>query len=84
MQDDHRSACGEPEFERSLLDLDAQARWAGFPVAWIASSPHDIEADLVTERDGLVMVDSGAVQADFRYANRSASSRPRRSPCCRS
>jgi AraC family transcriptional regulator len=70
---DGQSACGNPVFEHSLLTPQDCALWQGAPVGWIDSSPHHVEADLVTERTRLVMIDSGATHADFRYGNRSMS-----------
>lgn len=66
-------ACADPVFERSLLPQDGVARWRGTPIGWIEASPHMVEANLTTEQDRLVMIDSGCTQADFRYGNRSMS-----------
>ena len=70
MQDD-RKACGDPSFERNMVSPSAMARSRGLPVAWIESSPHSVAADLTTERNCLVMIDSGVTRADFRYGNKS-------------
>ena len=70
---DEHSACGNPSFEHSLLTPQALARWKGYPMGWIEASPHQVRADLTTERNGLVMIDAGATHADFRYGNRSMS-----------
>lgn len=67
------STCGNPGFEETLLDPRSLAQWKGSPIAWIEASPHRVEADLVTERDGLVMIDTGATRADFTYGARSMS-----------
>lgn len=72
-QHEHRSACGDPGFETSLLAATALSRWKGSPVAWIEATPHAVRADLVSERSGLVMIDSGATQADFVYGTRASS-----------
>ena len=74
MQDSSsRSACGDPVFERSLLADDALECWRGLPVSWIEASPHQVHADVLTERNVLVMIDSGSTQADFRYGRRAMS-----------
>lgn len=67
------SACGDLGHERSLLDPAAAARWRGLPIGWIEISPHVVSADLTTPRDVLVMIDSGVVQADFRFGRRATS-----------
>jgi AraC family transcriptional regulator len=68
-----RSACGDLVHERSLLDAPASARWQGLPIGWIEISPHVVSANLTTPRDVLVMIDSGVVQADFRFGRRATS-----------
>ena len=72
-QTDERSACSAASFDRSLISSDALSQWKGLPIAWIESSPHAVEADLAPERNGLVMIDTGATRADLRYGTRSTS-----------
>ncbi|WP_186510694.1 helix-turn-helix domain-containing protein [Caenimonas sedimenti] len=67
------SACGDPVFERSLLTTEAVDGWRGFPVSWIEASPHEVHAELLTERNALVMIDTGSTQADFHYGKRAMS-----------
>jgi AraC family transcriptional regulator len=66
-------ACGDPVFERSLLSAEAVESWHGLPVSWIEASPHHVRADLLSERNVLVMIDSGSTQADFVYGRRAMS-----------
>lgn len=73
MQSEELNACGDPSYERNLLSAAAVRQWTGTPVSWIEVTPHLARADLVTERHGLVMIDSGATHADFRFGNRSVS-----------
>jgi AraC family transcriptional regulator len=71
--DRNERACGDPSFERSLFPQGALARWMGLPIAWTESSPHQVRATLTSERNGLVMIDAGATQADFHYGVRAMS-----------
>lgn len=70
---DEPSDCANPGFERNLLAGAELSRWQGLGLAWIESTPHEVHADVVTERSGLVMIDTGATQADFRYGAKSMS-----------
>jgi len=69
----NESACGDPSFEKSLLDPAALAQWRGSPLDWIEDAPHAVQADLVIDRNVLVMIDSGATQADFRHGGKAMS-----------
>lgn len=71
--DEDQGACGNPSCERSLLGSAELARWRGLGLGWIEASPHQVHADVTTERNGLVMIDAGATQADFLYGARSMS-----------
>ncbi len=74
MQDSaFRDACGDPVFEQSLLAADSLADWHGLPASWIEASPHQVRADVLSERNVLLMIDSGSTQADFRYGRRAMS-----------
>ena len=66
-------ACGNPLHERSLLPTPMLSKWAGLPVGWLDIEPHTVNADIVTERNVLVMIDQGVTQADFRYGARAMS-----------
>lgn len=68
-----RRGCGDLGHELSLLEPAALARWQGLPIGWIETRPHVVSANLTTQRSGLVMIDTGAVQADFRFGRRSMS-----------
>lgn len=73
MQDqDSRQACGDPTCERSLLPPEA-ACWGGLPLMWVEASPHVAQADLVVERNALVLMDSGCAQVDYGFGLQSLS-----------
>jgi AraC family transcriptional regulator len=64
--------CGKVEHERSLLDADLMARWAGLPMLCIATTPHDSHNGGHTlQRHVVAMIDSGQAQAEFGYRQRS-------------
>ena len=56
--------------ERMLFDPTMAERWQGLGLAWLETLPHEVRTDLTTERNVLVMIDSGAVRTEFGYGLR--------------
>lgn len=69
MQDERRSECSDPVYERSLLP-SSEAGPATLPLAWVEAVPHEAQADIVIERAVLVMIDRGSVQLDCGFGLR--------------
>jgi AraC family transcriptional regulator len=70
-QGQYQSACGLPENERNLLGADLARGWHGFPLAWMEMSPHQVNMGFTVEKTALLMIDSGSVQADLGYGQKS-------------
>lgn len=65
--------CGNPMFERCLIEPEDLTRWQGIPLRLIEVMPHQVRAEITTERSGLVMIDAGVTQADFHFGSRAMS-----------
>lgn len=67
-----RSECGDPGFERDLLDSSSLAAWKGLPLAWVEADPHEVVGEHFIGRHALVTIDRGAMQTEVRWGRRAS------------